>query len=405
MNRPLRCSLLSAVVAFAATASACSRSHSAPPGLTHYVLALDWVPEPEFGGFYAADQNGAFRKHGLDVEIRGGGAGVPVVQMVASGKADFGVVGADEVLSARTHGADIIAVFATFQTSPQAIMVHASHGYKRLGEALRSGTLAIEPGLPYAAYLKKKYGTFGARVVPYDGGVARFMVDHDYAQQCYVTAEPIAARRKGGDPQVFLVADEGFNPYTGVLIVGRKLMSEHVDKVMELVSASREGWNWYLDDPATTAATNALIAKLNPSMDAETCAAAAAAERPLVETQGPGSIGIMERDRWSTLGKQLVDIGAIGAAPLVDDYLPPAPAVQPSGSTAGPPPRRPLFDNLSPPPRGEPTGAPPPDDSIRPPPPGTGLLPGAEGGTIPVPGEDAPPPPPPPPGDAAPPPP
>src|SRR5690242_7995775 len=93
---------------------------------TKLVLALNWVPEPEFGGFYAARETGAYRRQGFDVDIRGGGAGVPVVQMVATGRADFGTVGADELVTARARGADVVAVFATFQTSPQGIMVHAS---------------------------------------------------------------------------------------------------------------------------------------------------------------------------------------------------------------------------------------------------------------------------------------
>src|SRR5206468_2318086 len=39
-------------------------------------LALNWVPEPEFGGIYSAKQSGAFDKHGLDVNIQPAGAGL-----------------------------------------------------------------------------------------------------------------------------------------------------------------------------------------------------------------------------------------------------------------------------------------------------------------------------------------
>lgn len=306
-------------------APGCSRK-SAPAASTAaaVVLALDWVPEPEFGGFYAARDEGDFAKHGLDVTIRGGGAGVPVVQMVAGGMADFGVVGADEVITGRAHGADVIPIFATFQTSPQGIMVHAARGYPHLSDALATGTLALEPGLPYVAYLKKKYGRFGARVVPYDGGVARFMVDPTFAQQCFVTAEPIAARRKGGDPRVFLLADEGFNPYAGVVIASRETLTKHLDRVTSFVLAAREGWTAYLANPAPT---DVIIEKLNPSMDAETCAAAAAAEAPLAtsdETRAHG-LGSMTRARWATLGTQLADLGVVDSAPPVDSYLVPLP--------------------------------------------------------------------------------
>src|SRR5450755_424995 len=66
---------------------------------TKVKLALNWVPEPEFGGFYAAREGGAYLRQGLDVDIMGGGAGVPVLQMVATGRADFGTVGGDELVT------------------------------------------------------------------------------------------------------------------------------------------------------------------------------------------------------------------------------------------------------------------------------------------------------------------
>src|SRR5258706_7915448 len=175
------------VLAVLAFGEGCSKRSAAGLGAgdaavagTKLTLALNWVPEPEFGGFYAARETGAYRRQGFDVDIRGGGAGVPVIQMVATGRADFGTAGADEVITARARGADIVAVFATFQTSPQGIMVHASRGLTSLAEVFQSGTLAIEPGLAYAAYLKTRFPWEGVQIVPYDGGVARFLADSNF---------------------------------------------------------------------------------------------------------------------------------------------------------------------------------------------------------------------------------
>lgn len=309
---------------FLAVLSGCSRSsdNKGAPGAAagKVTLALDWVPEPEFGGFYAGREAGAYKRGGLDVEILGGGAGVPVVQMVAGGKVEFGVVGADELINARTRGADVIPIFATYQRFPQALMAHASRGAKSMADILGSGTLALDPGVPYALFLKKKYGFDKVKIVPYDGGVARFVADKDFAQQCFVSSEPIAAARKGSDPQVFLIADEGFNPYATVVITRRALWNEKPELVRAFARATREGWRSYLDDPGPA---NAVMAKLNPNLDAETWAAAAAAQKPYIETEETrkGKLGMMTRERWETLGKQLVDIGVISQAPPVDDYL------------------------------------------------------------------------------------
>ncbi len=292
-----------------------------PPAAAKVKLALNWVPEPEFGGFYAAREKGEFKRHGLEVDILGGGAGVPVVQMVASGQAEFGIAGADEVLTARARGVDVLPLFAVYQTSPQAIMAHASSGAKGISDVLtKGGTVALEPGLPYAAYLKKKYGFGKVKVVPYDGGVARFVADKTFAQQCFITSEPIAAKRQGAEPVVFLVADEGFNPYVAVVITRRELWKEQPERVKSFVAAVREGWRGYLEDPAPA---NAVMAKLNTTMDAETFAAAAQAQEPLIETEHTrtNGLGTMTRERWETLGKQLVDLGIIEKAPTVDDFL------------------------------------------------------------------------------------
>src|SRR5258706_11174023 len=72
---------------------------------TKVKLALNWVPEPEFGGFYAAREGGAYVRQGLDVDIMGGGAGGPVLQMVATGRADLRTLGGDEIGTARARGA------------------------------------------------------------------------------------------------------------------------------------------------------------------------------------------------------------------------------------------------------------------------------------------------------------
>lgn len=296
-----------------------ANSASGAPPLRGLELALNWVPEPEFGGFYAGRVTGAYKRRGIELSIQGGGAGVPVLQMVATGRADFGTVGADELLIARARGADVVAVFAVFQTSPQGIMVHASRQLQTLEQAFHSGTLGLETGLAYAAFLKKKFSWDGVKIVPYDGGVAHFLVDPNFGQQCYVTSEPIAARQKGAEPRVFLIADAGFNPYTTVVIARRELLQREPALVAHFVEATREGWREYLDRPTTY---SGLLHQLNPSIEPATLALAAEAQRPLIETgAAQGKLGSMQRSRWQTLADQLLDLKLLDQPAHVDELF------------------------------------------------------------------------------------
>lgn len=285
-------------------------------------LALNWVPEPEFGGFYAAQVTGAFSRHGLEVEILPGGAGTPSVQMVGAGQVEFAIASADEIIIARSRGIDLVAIYTSFQTCPQGIMVHASRNLNSLAEVFKDGTLAMEIGLPYGKFLQNKYsqpaGTPGVKIVPYQGGVAPFLADKMFAQQCFVFSEPIAARRAGADPKVFLIAESGYDPYTVVLVTRGDLLKSKPQLVQAMVDAVTEGWTAYLDDPDPA---NDLMSKLNPLMDAQTFTDAAEAQRSLLfnDFTAAQGMGRMQRQRWETLAQQLVDLKIIEKAPVIDD--------------------------------------------------------------------------------------
>jgi NitT/TauT family transport system substrate-binding protein len=270
-------------------------------------LALNWKPDPQFGGFYAAP----YEDYKLNVEILPGGAGTPTVQMIGAGSAEFGIVSADELVIARSRGNDVVALFAVFQDTPQGIMVHAERGLMALEEVFEEGTVALQRGLPYARFLEKQYGFDRVKIVPSPGGdISAFLSDPLFAQQCFIMSEPLQARRAGARVTVFPIADTGYNPYTTVLATSRNFIVENASVVESMVAAVREGWRTYLRDPAPT---NAKMQALNPSMDAATFAEVAEAQRPFIETEDTAQIGLggMTRERWEKLIQQLHGLGDI----------------------------------------------------------------------------------------------
>lgn len=284
-------------------------------------LALNWKPEPQFGGFYAAEVSGFYKKHGLNVEVVPGGAGTPVVQMVATGQMDFGIASADEVVMARSNGADVVALFAAYQTNPQGIMTHAERGFKNLGDVFASeGVLAMQKGLPYAMYLMKKFGKPKVQIVPYLGGISNFLADKKFSQQCFVTSEPLAAPKKGATPKTFLVAEEGYNPYTTVLITRSEVVKKRQKLVKQLVESVREGWREYLDHPEKA---NQKMAELNKAMDLNTFVESAQAQKSLIETNETrkSGLGTMTKQRWDELAHQLKDLGVIKTVPASRDLF------------------------------------------------------------------------------------
>jgi NitT/TauT family transport system substrate-binding protein len=315
-NRTMRAATV--VIAVACLAAVAAAQSPAPPParppLADLKLQLNWLPEPEFGGIYAAELNGSFASHSLAVEILKGGPDVPAVQMAASGRVELAIAAADEVIALRARGADIVALYATYQTSPQAIMVKQSrpvNGLKAMFDA--GGTLIAQPGLAYLKWLRANYDFSRTQVVPYGSGAMAQFLDPKatgIAMQCFLPAEPVTARRLGVDTKVFLIANTGFNPYTAVVVTRRDFLASHREACRGVVAALREGWRAYLDDPEPA---NRAMARLNPSMDLATFAEAAMTQRDLVESPDTRTLGLgaMNEQRWTTLARQLLDLGII----------------------------------------------------------------------------------------------
>jgi NitT/TauT family transport system substrate-binding protein len=316
------------VIAAVASLGGCKKPgdvHSVATGGSKAVLMLDWKPEPEFGGFYDAKQSGAFAKAGLDMTIKSIPDGVEPYNEVINEKADFATTSADHVLLARLHNIDVVAIFAVYQTSPQAIMVHKSRGFKSVGDVFTSpGTLYAED-LPWLTFCRKKFQPERVKIVTDPNGIGPFLADPMASQQCFVYSEPLQAKARGGDPQSFLIAHLGFNPYTTVVITRTKLAREHPEKIAAMVKACREGWTHYLADPKPA---NEAMHALNPDMDLPTFAAEAEAQKPLIQTDGgkPVPVGSMTDERWGALSLQLVGLNVINVPLLGRDCFIPLPA-------------------------------------------------------------------------------
>ena len=285
-------------------------------------LQLNWMPEPEFGGIYAAQQDGLFAREGLAVEVIAGSAGTPTAQMTASGQVEFGIVGGDQVLTLREKGGDLVGLFAIFRTSPMGVMVRADAPWRSLQELWASdATVAMEAGLPFVRYLNGKYPGSKVRIVPTGTGLAAFEQGTVQAQQCFISAEPVQMELKGIPVRVFSLAEGGYDPYTVTVATSAAFLAKERGACAAFVRALREGWSRYLAEPAKY---NPSVAKLNPGMTLAAMDIAAGKQHDLVAPPGTGAneVGVMERARWETLARQLVELGTLKAVPpVIDDVF------------------------------------------------------------------------------------
>jgi len=140
MNRTRRFATLSAIGLTAALAlSACSApadegGADAPVELTPVKLQLQWLPQGQFAGYFAAVEQGYFEEAGLDVEIIPSGGDIVPQDALANGDVDYAIAWVPKVLGSIEAGANVTNIAQIFQRSGTLQVAFADSGIESVAD-------------------------------------------------------------------------------------------------------------------------------------------------------------------------------------------------------------------------------------------------------------------------------
>lgn len=233
-------------------------------------FATNWLAQAEHGGFYQALADGTYARYGLDVKIVPGGPQSNNRLLLAAGKLDFYMGGNMlQPFSAVAEGIPVVVVAAMFQKDPQVLMSHPGQNLDRWEDLKNARIYVAREGLAsYFQWLKSEHGFREENTRPYTHNLAPFLSDKRAVNEGYASSEPLGVQTQGGfTPNVFLLADHGFDTYSTTIETRADRVTRDPDLVQRFVDASIIGWRNYMDgDPS---AANALIMKDNPDMTQE----------------------------------------------------------------------------------------------------------------------------------------
>ncbi|MCF3648555.1 ABC transporter substrate-binding protein [Synoicihabitans lomoniglobus] len=279
------------------------------------VVQLDWIAEPEHGGFYQAKAKGWFAEAGLDVRIDQGGANAFAMQKLAGGQAQVAQADSTNVILAIAEGLPVVNIGAVFQNDPSVLMLHADNPITSF-EQLDGTTIMARPEWAFLPYLRKKYG-IDFNIIPQNFQVANFIADQNFIQQGFYIAEPFYIEQGGAQKPKFLYAwDAGFDAYT-VIVANKNWAAAHPEQMQAFMAAYIRGWEDYLFGDPTPA--HDLMKQVNPK---NSDAFLAYSRQMIIDEKlvvgrvdgGPDQIGRVSLPRFQTQIEQLESLGILRPA-------------------------------------------------------------------------------------------
>lgn len=317
-----RRSLLAAAggLALAGTGMAACVGEEAPldeEGRIRLRFAIEGRPTAAHGGFYQALANGAYRRRGLTVQIIICPPGVRTPQLLASNAAELGWGSSSFVpMNLIAEGAPVRAVAAFFQKDPQILMAHPDPALTDIASLSGRPFVISDPSAVGAwTWLKHKYGFRDGQLADDPNNPATFYESRRAVAEGSLITDPPRVRQDGGfDPKVFLLADEDYASYGGLVLAPVGFARDNASALRNFIAATAEGWRDYIrGDQAAVAPAEALIRRDNPDLPAAFLVEARQAMRARGIVDGGDAalygFGAMTADRWRAFFNAAADAG------------------------------------------------------------------------------------------------
>ncbi|MCW3011086.1 MAG: transporter substrate-binding protein [Solirubrobacterales bacterium] len=332
MKRPTAL-VLSAALALAL--GACGKkedpSGTVAPKREKLTLVLDYFPNADHVGIYAAEATGAFERAGLDVDIRVPGDPSEPLKLVAAGRADLAISYEPELFLARDKGVELVGIGAIAQKPLTSIISLGSAKIRRPSDL--DGKTVGTAGIPYqSAYLKtilEGAGVDPKRVKEVDVGFnlvpSLLSKKVDAVLGAFWNYEGIQLEREDKDPSIIRVEQAGVPTYDELILVAdQEQLGKRGRVFRRFIQALRQGTEAVRAD--ADAGLDPLLAA-NPDLERGLQAAVVKATLPVFFPEDPRRpFGWQDPEEWRLYGAWMRENELVENPPsqalLSNEFLP-----------------------------------------------------------------------------------
>jgi ABC-type nitrate/sulfonate/bicarbonate transport system substrate-binding protein len=294
-------------------------------GSTPVRVALGWIPNVEFAGFWIAQDRGYYAQEGLEVDFIPGGPNAPQpTATLAAGGADIAIpVALQAFLSAVNEGNDFVAVGTMFQNAPSALLSLARRPVRSAQDLVGTTVLGQQGVQPYVeAAMKLADVPTDYRFIPVGYEPSPLLEGQGDVYTCFATNQPIMLEqqgmKEGTDFFVTTYESMGLPQYASLLCSQRSWLDANRETAVKFMRATVRGWQDNAADPAVAA--NLAVTNYGADLGLDLAQQTRENELQIGFTQSDltREQGLMRIDPQRMAGPMYTAYTAAGVSPLPD---------------------------------------------------------------------------------------
>jgi NitT/TauT family transport system substrate-binding protein len=307
---------------------------SEEPNPKTITLQLQWSPQTQFAGYYAAVAKGFYKQEGLDVSIRPGAFNIVPQDVVKSGQAQFCIAWLPKVLVSNEEGADLVNIAQVFQRNGTLEISWKESGIrspkdwkgKRVGTWGYGNEIGLFAAMRQAGIDPKNPND--VTIVHQDEGMdlflngkidaAQAMIYNEYYQVLTAKNPKTGKDYQPSDLTIISMEKIGTGmPQDGIYARKEWLTeSNHEEVAVAFLRASFQGW-MYCRNHSTDCVN--IVLSVDPKLNRQRM------EWMMKEVNGliwpsPAGIGMMDEPHWRHAAELLQNAGMLKSPPSRDSF-------------------------------------------------------------------------------------
>jgi len=215
-------------------------------------VILQWLPQAQFAGFYAAQEKGIYDRYDLEVEILSGGPTVSVADNVESGRAQFGTFFLMNAINRKAGGIELVNIAQVSRRSALALIARKGSGIQTVQDlnGKKIGLWKEDFQDVPMAFFEENH--LNVKIIPIQTGLSLFLHGGTDLTNVMWYNEYHTLMNCGLNPDelvTFFMKDYGFDvPEDGIYCLA-SYHEENPDLCRRFVEATMEGWSYAFQHP------------------------------------------------------------------------------------------------------------------------------------------------------------